>query len=192
MNQWVARMLIRRSQRARRLRQPVKRLAAPVLQVAADDLWGREVNQVPIVNLLGIGEVEVADSPPGGIVALVELADENDQGQQPFLVYVGVQQAFDLGEGQALEVLGDLAGHRNLDANEMVSLTVLAGARLEEAGEDDGDLGIGEIAESLLGRSGSRFQSNSCTGAWPVCGGPCCLRPSRCLVLLNVDQELLH
>ncbi len=99
----------------RRLRQPVQRLATPVLQVAADDLRGREVHQVPVVDVPGVGEVEVVDSLPGGVVALLELGDQDHQGQQPLLVDFGVQEAFDLGERQTLELLGDLPDDRHLE-----------------------------------------------------------------------------
>ena len=95
---------------ARRLRQPVERLSAPVLQVAADDLRGRQVHQVPVVDVLGVGEVEVVDLLPGGVVALRELADQDHEGQQPLLVDFGVQKALDLGQRQVLEFLGDLCG----------------------------------------------------------------------------------
>ena len=92
---------------ARGLRQPVERLAAPVLQVAADDLGGREVHQVPIVDVPGVGAVEVVDPLPRRAVALLEL-DQNDQGEQPLLVDLGVEQALDLGQWKGLELLGDL------------------------------------------------------------------------------------
>jgi hypothetical protein len=66
----------------------------------------------------------------------------------PLLMDFRVQQAFDFGEGQALELLGNLAGRRDLYADEPVAFAVLAGAGFEEPGEDGG--------ESVQGQAGGR------------------------------------
>jgi len=66
---------------APRFRQAVERFAAPGFQVAADDLRGGKVYEVPVVDMADVRQVKVVDPLPSGVVALLELADENDQGQ---------------------------------------------------------------------------------------------------------------
>ena len=67
------------------------------------------------------------------MVAGVECVDEHQQGQRAFLVNWRVEQCLDHLERRASALAAHRADRRNLDADELVTLTVLTGSGLEEA-----------------------------------------------------------
>ena len=67
-----------------------------------------------------------------------------------------VQDALDLGQRQAPELLGDLADRRNLYTDEEIPFAVFLWAGLKEAGEDGGLFGAGQGSKASLGFCGGR------------------------------------
>ena len=100
------------------------------------NLWCRQIYQIPIINVLGMRQVEINALLLQGLVFFGVLEDlhQGQQGGQAHLVVFGGDAGLKVLEGGCgPALLHHLAGQGHLDAQELVALAVLALPRLEEA-----------------------------------------------------------
>ena len=117
----------------------------------ADDLRRRGVDEIPVVDEGGVLQVEVVDPPPPGGIGGSERVDEDQQRQQPLFVEPRLQEPLDLLERHAAALAADAAGRRDLDAEEAVTLAVLARTGLEEPLQDVGGARNRMLAQPAAG-----------------------------------------
>lgn len=92
-----------------RVGERAERLAVTVLQVRTNDVFRRRVYQVPVVDESGVGEVEVVDLMPGGCIGSAIEFDEDQKGEQAFLVERGVEEFDGVRKRQGSKLPGDPA-----------------------------------------------------------------------------------
>ncbi len=104
------------------------------VEVPANNVVGRGVDQIPVVNLAEMSEVEVEDGLP--LLLFVGLwipVHQDDEGQKPLLMDGGVEETFDGREGGLLEALGDGSQGSHPNADENIALTIVTRACFEVA-----------------------------------------------------------
>ncbi len=105
-----------------------------------------EVDEVPVVDAVGVGEVEVDAGALAvrGLAFVVEDFDEGEEGGEAEFVVVAPDAFFEVGEiNFSPGRFDDFAGRGDLDSQELIAFAVLAGAGLEEAGEAGDQGGVG-------------------------------------------------
>src|SRR5205823_7963574 len=95
-----------------RLRQPIERLAAALLEVRADHVRGGDVDEVPVVDAAGVAEVETEDRGARGGRAAV-LLDQDHQCDEAVLVPRRGEQRGRVGERELAELTYDKAHGRD-------------------------------------------------------------------------------
>jgi len=113
--------------------QFIQRFAVPVIQVGAYDMLGRDVNKVPVVDILCVGQVQFVDLCLFVGRASLVFFGENDQSEQAFFVYYGVELGLYIGYGQFSGFPGYPAYVRDPNTDEPVAFTIFTGAGLEES-----------------------------------------------------------
>jgi hypothetical protein len=116
----------------RRVRQPHEGSAAAGREVSADDLPGRAVDEIPVVDPGRVAEIEAVDRrPPSGVRTRV-LAGEDEERQRPRFVPLGGQQHGQFAKRQIAILPRELTKLADPEAEELVALAVFAWAGLEE------------------------------------------------------------
>src|SRR5688572_18178839 len=102
------------------------------LEVRADDLRGRTVDKVPVVDRAGVSEIELMDRLARGRIGTVVLPDQDEQRQQPLFVPGRLQQRDDILQWHVAVFPCDRAQLRNRDAEETIARAILAGSGFEK------------------------------------------------------------
>jgi hypothetical protein len=118
-----------------RLREPVQDGARFVDEPGADDMIGREIDQIPIVDAVMAAKVELIELAAPRLVGRLQgvLLGHDRQGTDAQLVNVAVEQRLDAGRRQRDELLGQREDRAHAHADESVAVAVFAFARLEVA-----------------------------------------------------------
>ena len=112
----------------------------------AEDFGCGEVDEVPVVGAVGVGEIELGE----GVAALhgvgvvdeafggcpLELCDQQEESAEAYFVPRAVEEGGDFVGGEVVGVACDLACLRDAQSEELVAFAVLAFCCLEEAHED--------------------------------------------------------
>jgi hypothetical protein len=97
-----------------------------------DNLRGRCVDQIPVVNRPGIFQVEAMNQMPRSIIAPRMLTNENQQREQPLFVPRGREKCQDILHGQIVILPRQGSERWDRDTEKAIALPVLAGPRLEK------------------------------------------------------------
>src|SRR5215207_4285974 len=143
----------------RRVSQLVEDVTRLVQQVAADDLVGADVDQIPVVDAVGASQVELAEllaSVVGGLAAGGLLAHDAEP-TGPCLVDRAGQQLVDLVGWQVDELLGQPEHLAHAHADELLSCAV--GALVGGEVAPDSLASTGEESACSLARNASAVGS---------------------------------
>lgn len=135
----------------------VEERAVAVQEPVAEELVAAEVHEVPVVDAVGMGEVEVYAAAATVVVTAGVLVylHQDEEGAEAHLVPRRGKGVLDVGKGAAApHGLHHATGDGHLDAEEPVAVAVLPGAGLEEPAEGDGLLIVAERKELLLEKRG--------------------------------------
>ena len=107
----------------------MKPIAVQTLYLGADNMFGRKIHQVPVIDKPGIFKVGPADLLLlGGFLASIGL-NHYQQGQEPGLMDGGSEQ-FD-GQGKGIVFLGQPSDLRNAETDEYIILSVFTRSGFE-------------------------------------------------------------
>lgn len=109
----------------------------------ADDVATGDVDQVPVVDRGGVGEIRVVDGRAGVRAAFVGV-HHDQQRDESLLVDLAAEKFNGLGERQVAVRLRHAPAATDPHADQYVTLGVLAGTRLEEPLQLGGAPGLGE------------------------------------------------
>ena len=101
-------------------------------QPRADDLCRRTVDEIPVVDEPGVRQIQPIELPPGRVGATFECLDHQHQGEQTLFVHRRREQLEDHGNAGIAALAAHRSQVRHRDADEDVTLRILAGAGLEE------------------------------------------------------------
>lgn len=102
-------------------------------EVVADEMLGTDVDQVPVVDAMGVFQIKVVEFFLVGLIGGVIAGDEDEEGGEAEFVFGAVEEVFDFLKGEVGEFFGELALLGEGEAQEEVAFAVLAGAGFEEA-----------------------------------------------------------
>ena len=145
-----------------RAREAVEPRPAALEKPCADDVLGRHVDEVPVVDPAGVVEVEVEDPPSRRLVAAAERVDQNEQSDEPDLVLGRVKQRGGGVNRERAVSAGDRAQFRDAQAEEDVALAVFARAALEESLREGGSFGIATREHRVADFARSGCACHSC------------------------------
>ena len=137
--------------RARELHQ---RLTTLVVQISADDLAGRGIDQVPVVDVTGVAKVELIDLLPGSAITFGGLPNEDQERKRAVFMNGRAQEHPQITEREGLVLFAQPVHHLGAKTEENVPLAVLPRATLEETGRHGGSFGATEPAQMLLNLGG--------------------------------------
>jgi hypothetical protein len=110
---------------------------------------GGGVDEIPVVDELRVGQIEVVDSAFPRLVFAAEGIDEQQERKQTLLVSVGAEQRRRITDACSSAVAAELAELRHADADEPIAFRVLTLACFEETLEDGNARGIRKRPHSL-------------------------------------------
>src|SRR5262245_27124568 len=126
----------------------MQRLATSLQQIAADHRRGRNVHQVPVVDVLSVGEVQVVDLLACGVRSAMDVKTENEQRQGPLLVDRRLQERPNFVQRQGSKFLRELPQGRRSQTEEDILPGVLL---LEESGCRSSERLVGKASQLRLG-----------------------------------------
>ena len=116
-----------------RFGHPPQSASVTVVQVRADDVLCRAVDQIPIVDPKRTTHVETINRVTTRGVSASVLPNQNEQREKSLLVPARFQQRGDVAQRNRLVLASELAKDRDADAEESITSSVLTGPRLEKA-----------------------------------------------------------
>src|SRR5438045_914886 len=104
----------------------MNRRSAALAQIGTHDVRRRAVDHVPVVDVAGVGEVQIVDASFVAVVSELELSHQNDQREQSVLVEIRVEKRDEFRSRHTLILTAKLAQHRHRNSAKSITLTVLA------------------------------------------------------------------
>ena len=133
-----------------RAAQRVEQLARSPRQVRSQDQVRGTVDEVPVVHPLQVVQVQLGDARALAYIALPEIVHENHQCQQSRLMPWRLQQRAHLRQRQIGMLAGQHTHLRHRQAEESISLSVLAGRSAEESQRLASARGAADAAQLLF------------------------------------------
>src|SRR5215813_6004172 len=118
-----------------RSRQLVQNIARFIKQVAANDIWGATINQIPIVDSIVAPDIKIEQllSALLAYFFATSLPIHNTNRAHPYLMNRAFEQFLDFDGRHFNELFGKREDLPHAHANELIAFAVLAGAGFEVA-----------------------------------------------------------
>jgi hypothetical protein len=124
------------------VREPLEHIQLTGTDMGADNVLGRRIDQIPVVDVPRVREIGVVHRLLLGTLATLIDPNQEEKPKEPFLVPPGPQQHDGVVRRQRPVRASETAKHRYANPEKPVALAVLPRARLEKTLEVDSVVGI--------------------------------------------------